>query len=227
MKIGMLGTGGVGQTLAARLRETGHAVVIGTRDPAATLARSQPDAMGNPPFAAWHAEHAEVKLGTLAEAAAHGELIINATNGSGTLEALGAAGEANLRGKALLDISNPLDFSRGMPPSLFVSNTDSLAEQIQRAFPEAKVVKALNTTNARVMAYPRELAGGEHTMFVCGNDAGAKAQVVDLLRNGFGWRDVLDLGDLTAARGMEMFLPLWLSLFGALQTPAFNVKVVR
>jgi predicted dinucleotide-binding enzyme len=168
-----------------------------------------------------------VRLGTFAEAAGHGELVINAGNGAGTLEALRAAGQANLDGKTLLDLANPLDFSRGMPPSLFVSNTDSLAEQIQRAFPNVKVVKALNTTNARVMAYPGQLANGDHTMFVCGDDARAKAQVVDLLTNGFGWRDVLDVGGLTAARGMEMFLPLWVTLFGALQTPAFNVKVVR
>jgi predicted dinucleotide-binding enzyme len=227
MRIGILGTGGVGQTLAGRLAERGHAVVIGTRDPAATLARTAPDAMGNPPFAAWHGEHPEVRLGTFAEAAGHGELVINASNGSATLEVLRAAGEANLNGKALVDLSNPLDFSRGMPPSLFVSNTDSLAEQIQRAFPSVKVVKTLNTANARVMAYPRQVGDGEHTMFVCGNDAGAKAQVIDLLTNGFGWRDVLDLGDLTGARGMEMFLPLWVRLFGVLQTPAFNIKVVR
>jgi predicted dinucleotide-binding enzyme len=227
MNIGMLGTGIVGQTLAARLAERGHAVTIGTRDPAETLARAQPDAMGNPPFAAWHGQHPEVALGTFAEAAGHGEIVVNASNGSATLEVLRAAGAAALDGKSLVDISNPLDYSRGMPPPLFVSNTDSLAEQIQQAFPNVKVVKALNTTTARVMAYPRQLAEGDHTMFVCGNDAGAKAQVVDLLRDGFGWHDVLDLGDLTAARGMEMFLPLWLRLFGALQTPIFNVKVVR
>jgi predicted dinucleotide-binding enzyme len=227
MRIGILGTGVVGQTLAARLVEGEHTVAIGTRDPAATLARTQPDAMGNPPFAAWQGEHPAVSLGTFADAAGQSAIVITASNGSATLEVLRAAGEANLEGKPLLDISNPLDFSRGMPPSLFVSNTDSLAEQIQRAFPNVKVVKALNTTNARVMAYPRQLAEGDHTMFVCGNDAGAKAQVVDLLRQGFGWQDVLDLGDLTAARAMEMFLPLWLRLFGALQTPAFNIKVVR
>ena len=226
MNIGILGTGMVGQILAARLAELGHAVVIGTRDPASTLAKTQPDGMGNPPFSFWAKQNPQVKLATFAEAAAHGEIILNATNGSASLAALKLAGEANLSGKTLIDLSNPLDFSKGMPPSLFVSNTDSLGEQIQRAFPNAKVVKTLNTTNAHLMARPRQLADGDHTIFVCGNDAGAKAQVTELLQS-FGWRDIVDLGDLTAARGVEMLLPVWLRLFGALQTPVFNFKIVR
>jgi hypothetical protein len=226
MNIGILGTGMVGQILAARLAELGHSVVIGTRDPAKTLANTQPDGMGNPPFSAWHKQNPQVKLATFAQAAAHGAIILNATNGSASLEALKLAGAGNLSGKTLIDISNPLDFSKGMPPSLFVSNTDSLGEQIQRAFPEVKVVKALNTTNAHLMARPRQLADGDHSIFVCGNDAGAKAQVVELL-NSFGWRDVIDLGDITNARGTEMLLPIWVRLFGALQTPVFNFKIVR
>jgi predicted dinucleotide-binding enzyme len=239
MNIGIFGTGGVAQTLGARLAELGHTVMLGTRSVADSLARTQPDAMGSPPLQVWHAEHPEIRLGTFAEAAAHGALLLNATNGLGALPALRAArssqdpgsldlgSDTHLDGKTLLDISNPLDFSKGFPPSLFVSNTDSLAEQIQREFPSLKVVKSLNTTNNRVMAYPRQLADGDHTMFVAGNDPAAKAQVVDLLTNGFGWRDVIDLGDLTAARGLEMFLPLWVRLFGVLQTPAYNIKVVR
>jgi predicted dinucleotide-binding enzyme len=143
------------------------------------------------------------------------------------LEALKAAGEANLKGKILMDIANPLDFSKGMPSSLSVSNTDSLGEQIQRAFPEVKVVKTLNTVNAYVMANPRQLADGDHHVFVSGNDAEAKAQVTDLLKNGFGWKQVIDLGDITSARGAEMYLLLWLRLFGALQTPMYNIKVVK
>jgi hypothetical protein len=226
MNIGILGTGMVGQTLAARLIELGHSVVIGTRDPAKTLANTQPDGMGNPPFSAWHKQNPQVNLATFAQAATHGEIILNATSGSASLEALKLAGAGNLSGKTLIDISNPLDFSKGMPPSLFVSNTDSLGEQIQRAFPEVKVVKALNTTNANLMVQPRLLADGDHTMFVCGDEAGAKAQVVELLKS-FGWRDVIDLGDLSNARGMEMLLPIWVRLFGALQTPLFNFKIAR
>jgi predicted dinucleotide-binding enzyme len=226
MNIGILGTGTVGQTLAVRLVELGHDVVIGTRDVAATLARTQPDPMGNPPFGVWQQSHTQVGLATLIEAAAHGELVLNATNGLGALNALHEAGAANLAGKPLVDVSNPLDFSRGFPPSLFVKDTDSLGEQIQRAFPAAYVVKALNTVTARVMVAPQSVANGDHTMFVCGNDDGAKATIVALLRS-FGWSDIIDLGDITGARAMEMVLPVWLRLMGVLQTPMFNVKVVR
>ena len=151
---------------------------------------------------------------------------MNATNGAGSLEALRAAGEENVDGKILIDIANPLDLSGGMPPSLFVSNTDSLGEQIQRAFPTVRVVKALNTMNAFVMADPSLVAGGEHSVFVSGNDEQAKARVTEILRS-FGWKDVIDLGDITTARGTEMYLPLWLRLWGALGTGTFNISVMR
>ena len=226
MKIGVLGTGMVGQAIAGRLAELGHDVMVGTRDVAATLAKTEPGMMGNPPFSLWQQDHKQVKLGTFAEAAAHGELLFNCTSGHVALDALKLADAANLNHKVLIDISNPLDFSRGMPPSLFVCNTDSLGEQIQRAFPQARVVKALNTVNAQVMIHPEMVAGGDHSIFLCGNDARAKAQVEQILHS-FGWRDILDLGDITGARGMEMMMPTWLALMGVLQTPAFNYKVVR
>lgn len=227
MRIGVLGTGMVGQVLAARLAEAGHEVVVGTRDPAATLARQEPDGYGNPPFSAWHAQHPDVKVGSFADAAAHGELIVNATAGAASRRASRLAGEANLHGKVLVDLANALDFSKGMPPSLLVSNTDSLGERIQRAFPDVRVVKSLNTMNAMLMADPRQLADGDHTVFVCGDDDEAKAQVTQLLTEAFGWRDVIDVGDLSAARATEMVLPIWLRLMGTLRTPAFNFKVVR
>jgi predicted dinucleotide-binding enzyme len=227
MRIGVLGTGMVGQVLAAKLAEAGHEVVVGTRDPAATLARQEPDGYGNPPFSAWHDQHPDVKVGSFADAAAHAELVVNATAGAASLDALRLAGEANLSGKVLVDLANALDFSKGMPPSLLVANTDSLAERIQRAFPDVKVVKSLNTMNALLMADPRQLADGDHSVFVCGDDDQAKAQVTQLLTEAFGWRDVLDLGDLSAARATEMVLPIWLRLMGTLRTPAFNFKVVR
>ena len=226
MKIGNLGTGMVGQTIGGRLAQLGHDVMIGTRDVAETLARTAPDGMGNPPFSAWLKQNPKVKLGTFAQAAAHGELVVNATNGFAAIDILKAAGEANLNGKTLIDISNPLDFSKGMPPTLFVKDSDSLAEQIQRAFPRANVVKTLNTMTASVMVNPGQLAGGDHTVFVSGNDAGAKAQVAELLKS-FGWRDIIDVGDITTARGTEMLLPIWLRLMGALQTPLFNFKIVQ
>ena len=226
MNAGILGTGMVGRAIAARLVELSHNVVIGTRDPAAPLARTGTDRMGNAPFSDWLEQNTVVRLGSFAEAAGHGDIVVNATNGSASLAALEAAGAENLSGKIIVDISNPLDGSQGMPPSLFVSNTDSLAEQIQRAFPESKVVKTLNTVTARVMVYPQQIAQGNHTMFVSGNDAGAKVTVSELLRS-FGWQDIVDLGDITTARGMEMYLPLWLRLYGALGTPFINVRVVR
>ncbi len=226
MNIGIVGTGMVGRAIAARVVELGHDVMLGTRDVAALRARTEPDAMGNPPFSVWHEQHPKVKVGTFAEAAAHGTIVVNGTNGAGSLAALKQVGEANLNGKVLIDIANPLDFSRGMPPSLFVSNTDSLGEQIQRTFPHVRVVKTLNTMNAYLMANPQQLNDGDHTVFMSGNDAGAKAQVAELLKS-FGWPDVIDLGDITTARGTEMLLPIWLRLFSALQTPMFNFKVVK
>ncbi len=226
MRIGLLGTGMAGKTIAARLAGLGHDVMVGTRDVAATLARTELDLAGGPPFSVWHGQHPEIKLGTQAEAAAHGDIVVNATAGAASIAALTAAGAANLAGKVLLDIANRLDSSRGMPPTLLVKDTDSLAEQIQRAFPEARVVKALNTTNAYMMVNPKQLAGGDTTIFVSGDDADAKATVVGLLHE-FGWTDVIDLGDISTARGAEMLLPMWLRLWNALGTPMFNFKIVR
>jgi predicted dinucleotide-binding enzyme len=226
VRFGILGTGVVGKTIASRLAGLEHEVMVGTRDPAETLSRNEPDAYGNPSFSAWQEEHPEVRLGTFAEAAAHGATVVNATAGAVSLEALEQAGEANLNGKILIDVANPLDFSKGMPPTLSVSNTDSLGEQIQRRFPEAKVVKTLHTMNAQLMVDPAQLGGGDHTVFVGGDDAEAKATVKDLLRS-FGWSDIVDLGVITTARGTEMMLPVWVRLFGALQKPLFNFKLVR
>jgi hypothetical protein len=226
MRIGVLGTGTVGRAVAGRLAGLGHEVMVGTRDVAATMERAEPDRMGNPAFPAWADQHPQVKVGTFAEVAAHGEVVVNATSGVVSLRVLEAAGEENLAGKVLLDIANPLDFSHGMPPTLSVKDTDSLAEQIQRAYPAARVVKALNTMNASLMVDPQQLAGGDHTVFVSGDDPDAKATVVELLR-GFGWTDIVDLGDLSSARGAEMLLPIWLRLMNALGTARFNVKIVR
>ncbi len=227
MKIAVLGSAIVGKTLAGKLASLGHDVMIGTRDPAATRARTAPGSFGDPPLSAFLAEHPSIGLGTFAEAAAHGAMVFNATSGQGSLEALKLAGAANLDGKIVVDLSNPLDFSRGMPPTLSVCNDDSLGEQVQRAFPGAKVVKTLNTVNAYLMVAPGTLAGGDHTMFVCGDDAGAKATVTSLLKDWFGWQDVLDLGGIAMSRGTEMYLPLWVRLYGALKNPTFSIKVVR
>ena len=227
MRFGVLGTGMVGRAIAAALAARGHEVMIGTRDVDELMARTESGRGGSlPPFRDWHADRPDIQVRTFSEAAVHGEMVFNATSGSASLDVLAAAGAESLEGKVLVDLSNPLDSSGGFPPSLSVSNTDSLAEQIQRQFPGARVVKTLNTVNASLMVDPGSLAEGDHTVFVSGNDAGAKERVVAILRE-LGWRDVIDLGDISTARGPEMYLPLWLRLMGALGTASFNIKVVR
>jgi predicted dinucleotide-binding enzyme len=214
MRIGILGTGVVGQTIGTRLVQLGHDVKLGARSATSDKAAKWVSDAGT------HASH-----GTFADAAAFGEIVFNCTGGMVSLDALKAAGADNLRGKTLVDVANPLDFSHGMPPTLSVCNTDSLGEQIQGAFPDAKVVKALNTMNAQVMVNP-SLVPDDHDVFICGNDTEAKARVTELLRS-FGWRSVINLGDISAARGMEMILPIWLRLMGALKTPTFNFHIAH
>lgn len=225
MKIAVLGTGVVGLTLAARLVELGHSVTLGTRDPEATRARTTPDGYATVSVADVLAANPQLGIATFADAVVGAEVVLNATTGSVSLDVLEAVGDA-LDGTVLLDIANPLDSSNGFPPTLFVKDTDSLAERIQAAHPRVRVVKALNTLTADLMARPALLVGGDHTVFVSGDDAEAKAVVVGLLES-MGHTDVIDLGDITTARGTEMLLPLWLRLWGALGTPMFNVKVVR
>lgn len=226
MDVAVLGTGIVGRTLAGAIAGLGHRVWMGTRDAASARARSDSGPMTTEPLGAWLDAHPSVELASFAEAASAGELIINATNGGASLEALQAAGSKNLAGKLLIDASNPLDFSAGFPPSLLVSNTDSLGERIQATFPAARVVKTLNTVTAALMVDPASVAGADHTLFVSGNDQAAKDEVAGLMREWFGWRHVLDLGDITTARGAEMYLALWVRAIGALGTPMFNVRVV-
>ena len=212
MRMGVLGSGMVAQALSARLAELGHNVVIGTRDP--------------DKLRGWQSSNQRVLIGSFADTAAHGEMILNATNGTGSLNALALAGEANLADKILVDVSNPLDFSNGFPPSLTVSGNDSLAEQIQRAFPNTRVVKTLHTVTARVMTHPLEVANGDHHVFVSGNDMDAKAPVIQLLQS-FGWIHIFDLGDLSTARGTEAYVLLWVRLYGAMNTGMLNIKIMK
>jgi hypothetical protein len=217
MKIAVLGTGMVGDSIGSKLIELGHEVKMGSRT------------AGNEKAKAWISKHKKnASEGTFEDAAKFGELVFNCTNGMGSLEALKQAGAANLKGKVMIDISNPLDFSKGMPPSLSVCNTSSLGEEIQKSFPEVKVVKALNTLNCSLMVNPGSLAGGDHNIFICGNDEDARNQAKTLLGQ-FGWKGnaIIDLGDITAARGTEMILPIWLRLMGTFGSPAFNFKIVR
>lgn len=227
MNIGVLGTGMVGQTIAAKLKDLGHNVMIGTRDVAKTEAHSERTRMGSPPFSEWHKSHQNVKLGTFAEAASFGETLFLCTNGAGTLEALKLAQPENFKGKTVIDISNPLDFSKGMPPTLFPqwTNANSLGEEVQKALPGANVVKSLNIVNCEVMVSAKK-AGGDPTMFVAGNDPKAKEEVKGILKQ-FGWTDILDLGDISGARGMEMLVMLWVRIRGVTQSGYFGFKVVK
>ena len=225
--VSVLGTGIVGRTIAAKVASVGHHVIVGTRDPDAALAVTEPSPRGLEPLSAWLGANEGVSLATFADSAASGEIVFNATSGEGALEALRAAGASNLAGKTMVDITNPLDFSKGMPPTLLVGNTDSLAEQIQREFPDARVVKALNIVSAPVMVDPGSVAGGDHHMLIAGNDDAAKTEVTRILEEWFGWKHVLDVGDITAARGLEAYVILWVRMMMSLGTVGFNVKVAR
>ena len=213
MRIAVIGTGHAGRTLAQGFQRVGHEVVVGTRDPDATRAREE-----------WLG--LDVPLAALGVVAADADLVVNVTNGQASLAALGEVGSDHLAGKVVIDVANPLDFSQGFPPTLSVKDTDSLAEQIQRAFPDARVVKSLNTVTASVMVDPSTVGDGDTTVFVAGDDAEAREQVSGLLRE-LGWRDIVELDGLHNARGLEMWLPLWVRLMGALGTGEFNIKLVR
>jgi predicted dinucleotide-binding enzyme len=229
MKVAVIGTGGVGQTIASKLISLGHQVMIGTRNVAEKLASPAAKGSGNPHFADWLRQNQHIQLGTFAETAAFGELIVNASQGRNSVIALIKAETKNLNGKILIDIANPLDFSKGMPPSLIaeLSNTHSLGEEIQKSFPQAKVVKTLNTMWAGLMVNPSMVNNGNHVNFICGNDPEAKQTVKSLL-NEFGWRNenIIDLGDITAARGSEAILLTWLRIMGVMQGGAFNFNIV-
>jgi predicted dinucleotide-binding enzyme len=217
MKIAVLGTGMVGNAIATKLINVGHQITMGSRTANSDAGQEWLRGVGG-----------RAHVGTFADAAAFGELVFDCTNGANSLAALRQAGADNLRGKILIQVGNPLDFSKGMPPTLTVCNTDSLGEQTQREFPDVRVVKALNTVNCDIMIAPSRVPG-DHELFICGNDAAAKREVTDRLCEWFGWKpgNIIDLGDITNARGTEMFLAFWVRLWGVLETPHFNIHVVR
>jgi predicted dinucleotide-binding enzyme len=227
MKIAVLGTGMVGRALAGRLAGLGHDVVVGTRDVEQTLARTEPDMKGTPPYAEWQRAHPAVRLAPFPDAGAHAEIVVNATAGAQSLAVLEMVGAANLAHKVLVDLAVPLDYSQGRPPRLAFANDDSLGEQIQRAFPEARVVKTLNTMHVQVMIDPARVPG-RHNVFLAGEDGGAKQTVKGLLGE-FGWpsNSMVDLGGIRAARTTEMYAPLLFSLMGVFGTSDLNIAVVR
>ena len=231
MKIGIIGSGVVAQTLGAKLIEQGHDVVLGTRDPAKldekkNMAGSLREWLAAVNKGGSGGRGDKGKVATFRDAAAHGDLLINATHGEASIDALKLAAADKVGPKVLIDTANELDFSKGMPPGVLASWTNCLGEKIQAAFPNLKVVKSLNTIGAPVMVAPQALAGGEHTVFVAGNDAAAKAAVAEVLKS-FGWKDVLDLGDIAAARAPEMHMAMWLQMWRATGTGMVNIKVVR
>lgn len=215
-KIGVLGTGMVGSTIATKMIQMGHAVQMGSRT------------AGNEKASAWaKANGNSASVGTFADAAQFGEVVFVCTKGEATLEALAMAKPDQFKGKTVVDISNPLDFSKGMPPSLIpaLANTCSLGEEVQKILPSAHVVKTLNIVSCEVMVNPKK-SGGDPTMFLAGNDAGAKEEVKTLLGL-FGWKDIIDLGDITGARALEMVLPIWIRTWTATQNGHFGFKIVR
>jgi hypothetical protein len=227
MKIAVLGTGAVGRTLAGKLDQLDHDVVIGTRDVDQTLARTEPAGHGHVSYAEWQQTHPAVRLLPFPEAGAHGDVVLNATAGANSLAALEAVGSENLAGKVLLDLALPLDLSQGIPPEFTIGTSDSLGELIQRTFPDARVVKSLNTVFMDVMVEPSRIPG-QHNLFIAGDDNAAKETVTSLLLE-FGWPEdaVLDLGGIRGARGAESYSQLYFLLVGTLGTFDFNIAVVR
>jgi 8-hydroxy-5-deazaflavin:NADPH oxidoreductase len=215
MKIGILGTGIVGQTIGSKLIHLGNIVKMGSRT------------VSNEKAVEWAKSNgSNASNGTFEDAASFGEILFNCTSGGASIIALKTAGEKNLGSKILIDLANTLDFSKGMPPTLSICNDDSLGEQIQRTFPNLKVIKTLNTMNCNLMVNP-SLIKGEHDAFICGNDSEAKETVKSILTEWFGWKSVIDMGDITAARGLEMLLPIWIRLMGIFKTYDFNFRIVR
>ncbi len=216
MKVAILGTGIVGDTIGSKLVELGHNVMMGSRT------------SNNEKAIAFVNKHnGKATAGTFNEAATFGEIIFNCTAGANSIEALKLAGENNLNNKIIVDVANALDFSTGTTPTLALVNTTSLGEEIQLQFPNSKVVKTLNTMWCGLMVNPALINNADHDNFICGNNPDAKEIVKDILKS-FGWfnKNILDLGDITKARGPEMYLPLWFRIWGATNNGAFNIKIV-
>lgn len=230
MKIAILGTGNVGQSFAEKLVSLGHEVKMGTRNVSTTMERKSTDNYGSLPFGEWHSKNGKVQLMTFKDAVSESEIVINALQGATALSVIRSCNKSDFDNKIVIDISNPLDFSQGFPPALLegLNNTNSLGEEIQKELPKAKIVKTLNTMWSGLMVNPTMINNGEHQNYICGNDKEAKEKVITLLLS-FGWskENILDLGDITNARGTESTLLIWTRIYGATQNGAFNMKLVK
>ncbi|MGZ3845579.1 MAG: NADPH-dependent F420 reductase [Flavisolibacter sp.] len=220
MNIGVLGTGIVGETIATALIEKGHNVRMGSRS------------ANNEKAAAWvKKSNKQASQGDFNDAAAFGEIVFLCLNGAYALDAVRSIAAGTIEGKIVIDLTNPLDFSKGMPPRLLegLSNSTSLGEEIQKTLQGAKVVKTFNTMNCYVMVNPKLVNDGDHTLFICGNDADAKNKVKHFLVDSFGWKleNILDLGGLETSRGTEAYVPFWVMIMQATGSPMFNIKVVK
>ena len=218
MKIAILGTGVVGNTLGSAFISKGHEVMMGSRN------------ANNEHATSWAAQNGSLAShGKFSDAAKFGEILFNCTKGEHSLDALKAAGNENMAGKILVDVSNPLDFSKGMPPTLFLVNDTSLGEVIQKEFPDTKVIKALNTLTCSLMVNPGKIGNGDHNIFICGNDETAIKKTTMLLHESFNWKleNIIHLGDITNSRGTEQLLPIWIRLMGTFKTADFNFKIVK
>jgi len=220
MNIGVLGTGVVGETLATALTRKGHNVRLGSRT------------ADNEKGAAWVKnanEHAT--QGDFNDAAAFGDIVFFCLNGEHALNAIELIDEDSVQGKIFIDLTNPLDFSKGMPPQILdgYGNHTSLGEKVQAALPKAFVVKALNTVTANLMVDAKLVGKGDHHLFICGNNSDAKNKVAHFLVDNFGWKagNILDLGGIEKSRVTEAYVPFWVSLMQATGTPMFNIKIVH
>jgi len=220
MNIGVLGTGGVGATIATALTNKGHSVKMGSRS------------SNNEKAAAWiEKSNGKGTQGNFDEAAAFGEIVFLCLNGEHALDAVRTIQPKSVEGKIVIDLTNPLDFSKGMPPRLVegLNNSTSLGEEIQAHLKDAKIVKTLNTITANLMVNANAVNNGDHNLFICGNDADAKTKVKQLLSSEFGWKseNILDLGNIQSARMVEAYVPFWVTIMQAVGTPMFNVKIVK
>jgi hypothetical protein len=201
-RVGVLGTGEVGRRLAGGFRSRGHDVMIGSREP------------GKSDLAEWlSGDGSGIEAGTFAQAASHGELVVVAVLGNAAESAIAEAGPDNFRGKVVIDAMNPLDFSGGFPPKLSIAGEDSLGERVQRALPDAHVVKAFNTIGSPYFVDP-SFSDGRPTMLIAGDDQGAKGTVRDVLAD-FGWADTVDIGGIEGSRELEAICIVWVKIGGA------------